>query len=116
MSAPHLLDQPVHTRRKLMTPRDRFFWWYSGTLLLLGPFGFVVGPVMAQRGNRKAASLYPAEARAAQARDEGFAWWQWWAMTILTVMGAFGAFAVLSGLPTFLFVIYAKLAGYPASS
>ncbi|MCC5092515.1 MULTISPECIES: hypothetical protein [Xanthomonas] len=116
MSAPPLLDQPVPARRKLMTPRDRFFWWYSGALLLLGPFGFLVGPVMAQRGNRKAARLYPAEARAAQARDNGFAWWQWWAMTILTLIGAFWVFGLLSGLPMFLFVVYAKLAGYPVSS
>ncbi len=42
-------------------------------------------------------------------RDEGFAWWQWWAMTILTLMAAFGAFAVLSGMPMFLFVLYAQL-------
>ena len=113
MSAPPLLDQPLPVstpaRRKLMTTRDRFFWWYSGALLLLGPFGFVVGPVMAPRGNQKAARLYPAEARVAQARDKGFAWWQWWAMTVLTLMGAFGAMTIISGLPMFLFVIYAQL-------
>lgn len=106
---PPMFDQPVPTRRKLMTPRDRFFWWYSLTLLFLGPFGFVVGPLMAQRASRKAALRYPVEARLAQARDTGFAWWQWWAMTALTLMGAFGAFAVLSGLPAFLFVMRAKL-------
>ncbi|MBV6808837.1 hypothetical protein KWH19_03130 [Xanthomonas campestris pv. pennamericanum] len=109
MSAPPLLDQPVPARRKLMTPRDRFFWWYSGALLLLGPFGFLVGPLMARRGTRKVGRLYPVEARMAQARDKGFAWWQWWVMTLLTLMGAAGAFAVLSGLPMLLFVMYAKL-------
>ena len=106
---PPLLDQPVPARRNLMTPRDRFFWWYSGALLLTGPFGFVVGPLLARRATRKAALRYPVEARAAQARDVGFTWWQWWAMTILTLMGAVGAFAVLSGLPMFLFVMYAQL-------
>ncbi|ASK92758.1 hypothetical protein KWH04_01785 [Xanthomonas campestris pv. trichodesmae] len=106
---PPLLDQPVPARRKLMTHRDRFFWWYSGSLLFLGPFGFVVGPVMAQRGNRKAARLYPVEARVAQARDKGFAWWQWWAMTVLTLMGALGVMTLISGLPMFLFVLYAQL-------
>lgn len=106
---PPRLDQPVPARRKLMTPRDRFFWWYSGTLLFLGPFGFIVGPPMARRGTRKVERLYPAEARVAQARDKGFAWWQWWAMTTLTLLGALGAFAVLSGLPMFLFVIFAQL-------
>lgn len=106
---PPLLDQPVPARRNLMTPRDRFFWWYSGALLLTGPFGFIVGPLMARRGTRKVGRLYPAEARRAQARDKGFAWWQWWAMTVLTLLGAAGAFAVLSGLPMFLFVLYAQL-------
>ncbi|WP_363731289.1 hypothetical protein [Stenotrophomonas indicatrix] len=105
---PHF-DQPVPAGRKLMTPRDRFFWWYSGTLLFLGPFGFVVGPFMARRASRKAARLYPAHARVAQASDTGFASWQWWVMTVLTLMGALGAFAVLSGLPMFVFVMYSRL-------
>ncbi|MBB5876137.1 ABC-type maltose transport system permease subunit [Xanthomonas sp. 3498] len=30
-------------------------------------------------------------------------------MTLLTLMGSFAAFAVLSGLPMFLFVMYAQL-------
>ena len=110
MSVPSpLLDQPVPARRKLRTPRERFFWWYSLSLIFMGPFGFLVGPFMARRGTRKVGRLYSAEARVAQARDKGFAWWQWWAMTVLTLMGAAGAFAVLSGLPMFLFVIYAQL-------
>ncbi len=106
---PPLLDQSGPARRKLITPRDRFFWWYALSLLFLGPFGFIVGPLMARRASGKAARLYPAEARVAQARDSGFSWWQWWVMTVLTLMGALGAFAVLSGLPMFLFVMYAKL-------
>ncbi|TPD61214.1 hypothetical protein FJP69_19210 [Stenotrophomonas maltophilia] len=103
---------PTHTRpaaRKLMTPRDRFFWWYSGTLLFLGPFGFVVGPLMARRASRKAALRYPVEAHAAQARDIGFSWWQWWIMTPLTLLGAFWVFGLLTGLPMFLFILYAQL-------
>ncbi|MCS4236799.1 hypothetical protein [Stenotrophomonas sp. BIGb0135] len=106
---PRLLDHASLTNRRLMTPRDRFFWWYSGTLLFLGPFGFVVGPLMARRASRKAALRYPVETRAAQARDTGFAWWQWWVMTLLTLMGGFGAFALLSGLPMLLLVMYAQL-------
>jgi len=92
-----------------MTPRDRFFWWYSGTLLFLGPFGFVAGPLLARRASRKAALRYPAKAHAAQMRDTGFTWWQWWIMTPLTLMGAFWVFGLLSGLPMFLFVLYAQL-------
>lgn len=106
---PPLLDQPVPARRQLLTPRDRFFWWYSLSLLFVGPFGFIVGPLMARRGTRKVGRLYPAEARVAQAGDTGFTWWQWWVMTVLSLMGAVGAFAVLSGLPMFLFVMYAQL-------
>ena len=64
---------------------------------------------MARRASRKAARLYPAEARVAQARDKGFAWWQWWVMTVLTLMGAFGVFTLLSGLPMLLLVMYANL-------
>lgn len=97
--------------RRLMTPRDRFFWWYSGTLLFLGPFGFVVGPLMARRASRKAALRYPVEAHAAQARDTGFSWWQWWIMTPLTLLGAFWVFGPLAGLPMFLFVLYAQISG-----
>ncbi len=45
----------------------------------------------------------------AHARDKGFSWWQWWVMTLLTLMGALGAMTIISGLPMFLFVIYAQL-------
>ncbi|MFA1751861.1 hypothetical protein, partial [Xanthomonas campestris] len=83
--------------------------WYSVALLLTGPFGFVVGPLMARRANRKAALRYPVEAHLAQARDAGFAWWQWWVMTALTLLGAFWIFGLLSGLPMLLFVLYAQL-------
>lgn len=100
---------PQLATRKLPTPRTRFFWWYSLTLLFLGPFGFVVGPLMARRASRKAAVLYPVEANAAQARDTGFSWWQWWVMTPLTLLGAFWVFGLLSGMPMFLFVLYAQL-------
>lgn len=106
---PPLVDQPVPARRKLMTPRERFFWWYALSLLFLGSLGFLVGPFMARRGTQKVGRLYPAEARVAQARDKGFAWWQWWAMTVLTMISALGAFAMLSGLPMFLLVLYAQM-------
>ncbi|MFA4436711.1 hypothetical protein WMO32_05650 [Xanthomonas oryzae pv. oryzicola] len=95
--------------KKVLTPHARFFWWFSLSLLFLGPFGFIVGPLMARRGLRKAERLYPQEAYAARQRDQGFSWAQWWVMTPLTVMGAFGVTSVLSGLPMFLFVLYAQL-------
>ncbi|MCC5048819.1 hypothetical protein [Xanthomonas campestris] len=95
--------------KKIMTPHNRFFWWFSLSLLFLGPFGFVVGPLLARRGLRKAERLYPQEAYAARQSDQGFSWAQWWVMTPLTVMGAFWVTSLLSGLPMFLFVMYAQL-------
>lgn len=103
------VSQPQATSRKLMTPRDRFFRWYSGALLLLGPFGFVVGPLMARRGTRKAERLHPGAACEARQRDHGFTWWQWWVMTPLTLMGALWVFGLLSGLPMILLVLWAQL-------
>ncbi|WDK56691.1 hypothetical protein JH271_08550 [Xanthomonas campestris pv. campestris] len=103
---------PTHTRpavQKLPTPRTRFFWWYSLSVLFLGPFGFIVGPLMARRASRKAAVLYPVEALAAQARDTGFAWWQWWVMTPLTLLGTFWVFGLLSGLPMVVLVLWVQL-------
>ncbi|WP_172955857.1 hypothetical protein [Xanthomonas citri] len=95
--------------RKVMTPHNRFFWWFSLSLLFLGPFGFIVGPLIARRGLRKAERFYAFEAHMARQRDRGFSWWQWWVMTPLTVMGAFWATSALSGLPMVLFVLYAQL-------
>jgi len=106
---PPLFDQPVPDRRKLMTPRERFFWWYALSLLFLGPFGFIVGPLMARRGTRKVERLHLGAAWEARQRDHGFTWWQWWVMTVLTLMGAFWVFGLLTGLPMFLFVIFAQL-------
>ncbi|WP_355585012.1 hypothetical protein [Xanthomonas cannabis] len=95
--------------RKVMTPHNRFFWWFSLSLLFLGPFGFVVGPLMAKRGLRKAERFYAIEAHMARQRDRGFNWWQWWVMTPLTVMGAFWVTSVLSGLPMVLVVLWGQL-------
>ncbi|WWW35271.1 hypothetical protein V8017_21015 [Stenotrophomonas rhizophila] len=96
-------------QRRLMTPRNRFFWWYSLSLLFMGPFGFIVGPLMARRGTRKVERLHSSAAREARQRDHGFTWWQWWIMTPLTVLGAFWAITALSTLPMMLLVLYAQL-------
>ncbi|MFO3704793.1 hypothetical protein ACI6Q5_07345 [Xanthomonas codiaei] len=95
--------------KKVMTPHNRFFWWFSLSLLFLGPFGFVVGPLMARRGLRKAERFYALEAHMARQRDRGFSWWQWWVMTPLTVMGAFWVTSMLSGLPMVLVVLWVQL-------
>ncbi|KAB7780291.1 hypothetical protein CEK65_03735 [Xanthomonas sp. LMG 12459] len=95
--------------RKVLTPHARFFWWFSLTLLFLGPLGFLVGPLMAQRGLRKAERLYPGAAYAARQRDQGFTAGQWWVMTPLALMGAFWIFSLLSGLPMVLLVLWVQL-------
>ncbi|MEA0625250.1 hypothetical protein VDP97_07955 [Xanthomonas campestris pv. campestris] len=95
--------------KKVLTPHTRFFRWFSLSLLFLGPFGFIVGPLIARRGLRKAERLYPQEAYAARQRDRGFSWAQWWVMTPLTVMGAFWVTSVLSGLPMVLLVLWLQL-------
>ncbi|WP_448121891.1 hypothetical protein [Xanthomonas arboricola] len=102
-SAPHAAP------KKVLTPHNRFFRWFSLSLIFLGPFGFIVGPLMARRGLRKAEQLYPQEAYAARKKDQGFSWAQWWVMTPLTVMGAFGIYSVLSGLPMVLLVLWLQL-------
>jgi heme exporter protein D len=95
--------------KKVLTPHNRFFWWFSLSLLLLGPFGLVVGPLMARRGLRKVERLYPHEAYAARQRDTGFSWGQWWVMTPLVVMMAMGALAFLKWLPLALLVTWVQL-------
>ncbi|MCL1499355.1 hypothetical protein [Xanthomonas nasturtii] len=95
--------------KKIMTPHNRFFWWFSLSLLFLGPLGFIVGPLMARRGLRKAERFNAFEAHMARQRDRGFSWWQWWVMTPLTVMGAFWVASVLSGLPMVLVVLWVQL-------
>lgn len=103
---------PAHPRpapRKLSTPRTRFFWWYSLSLLFLGPFGFVVGPLMARRGTRKVERLHPRAAWEARQRDHGFTWWQWWIMTPLSVLGALWVLSLVSGLPMILLILWAQV-------
>ncbi|MFS8485588.1 hypothetical protein EIP99_11250 [Xanthomonas campestris pv. raphani] len=95
--------------KKVTTPHNRFFWWYSLSLLFLGPFGFIVGPLMARRGLRKAERLSPQEAYAARRLDQGFTAAQWWVMTPLTVMGAFWVYSVMSALPMVLLVLWLQL-------
>ncbi|WP_116645486.1 hypothetical protein [Xanthomonas vasicola] len=94
---------------KVPTPHTRFFRWFSLSLLLLGPFGFIVGPLMARWGLRKAERLYPQEAYAARRRDQGFSWGQWWVMTPLTLTMGMGALTILKSLPMLLLVLWMHL-------
>jgi len=95
--------------KKIMTPHNRFFWWFSMTLLFLGPLGFLVGPMMAKRGLRKAERLYPGAAYIARQRDQGFTWAQWWVMTPLALTMGMAAMAFLKWLPMGLLVLWLQL-------
>lgn len=66
----------IRTIKSARTPRERFFWWYSLSLLFLRPFGLIVGPLMARRGTRRVEQLHPGAAWEARQRDHGFTWWQ----------------------------------------
>jgi len=96
--------------KKVTTPHNRFFWWFSLSLLFLGPLGFIVGPLMARRGLRKAERLYPGAAYMARQRDQGFSWAQWWVMTPLVLTMGMAAMAVLKWLPMALVVMWMQLA------
>ncbi|KTF40819.1 hypothetical protein OZ12_04900 [Xanthomonas translucens pv. translucens] len=91
--------------KKVTTPHNRFFWWFSLSLLFLGPLGFLVGPLMASRGLRKAERLYPGAAYMARQRDQGFSWAQWWVMAPLVLTMGMAAMAVLKWLPMALVVM-----------
>ncbi|WP_058358368.1 hypothetical protein [Xanthomonas translucens] len=101
---------PRAAPRKVMTPHNRFFWWFSLSLLCLGPLGFIVGPLMARRSLRKAERLYPGAAYMARQRDQGFSWAQWWVMTPLALTMGMAAMAVMKWLPIALFVMWEQLA------
>jgi hypothetical protein len=96
--------------KKVLTPHNRFFWWFSLSLLFLGPLGFLVGPLMARRGLRKAERLYPGAAYMARQRDQGFTWAQWWVMTPLVLTMGMAAMALLKWLPIALLVAWEQLA------
>ncbi|MEQ8042406.1 hypothetical protein ABQW67_05535 [Xanthomonas hortorum] len=95
--------------KKVTTPHNRFFWWYSLSLLFLGPLGFIVGPLMARRGLRKAERRYPQAAYAARQRDQGFSWAQWWVMTPLALTMGMATIAFLKWLPVALLVTWEQL-------
>ena len=99
------VTQPVSTKR-VMTPTTRFTWCFCLAVLLLGPFGLIVGPVLSRVLRRRAERLYPAEAGHAQRRDPGFGWGQVWLVAAAGVMGLVGAVVLL---PTLLFAFLSGL-------
>ena len=43
--------------KAIIAPSTRFVRWYSASLLLLGPFGFVIGPLLSRMTRRRAPNV-----------------------------------------------------------
>nr|WP_229637899.1 hypothetical protein [Xanthomonas phaseoli] len=86
--------QPVPTV-SVMTPQARFTLCFCIAVLLTGPFGLVLGPVVSRLFRRRAERLYPAAAHAAAQRSAGhFNAGQLWAITACGVFGLIGLVAL----------------------
>ncbi|PPJ42322.1 MULTISPECIES: hypothetical protein [unclassified Pseudoxanthomonas] len=87
----------------VMTPQARFTLCVCVAVLLTGPFGLVIGPVLSRLLRRRAERLHPFAAAQAQQRSGGhFNVGQIWAITACGLMGLIGAIVML---PTALFVV-----------
>lgn len=86
----------------VMTPQARLTLCFCVAVLLTGPFGFIIGPVMSRVLRRRAERLHPAAAHAAAERSAGhFNVGQLWAITACGVLGLIGLLALL---PTVVFI------------
>ncbi|MBH1635964.1 hypothetical protein I5U65_12675 [Stenotrophomonas maltophilia] len=93
----------AHPPVTVMTPQSRFTLCFCVAVLLVGPFGLVIGPMLSRLLRRKAERLHPAAAYAAAQRSAGhFNAGQLWAITIC---GIFGIIGLLMLLPTLLFLV-----------
>ncbi|WP_447896450.1 hypothetical protein [Stenotrophomonas acidaminiphila] len=87
----------------VMTPQARFTLCFCVAVLLTGPFGLVVGPVLSRLLLRRAERLHPFAAAQARQRSAGhFNVGQIWAITACGIMGLIGALVML---PTVFFVL-----------
>ncbi|WP_355504792.1 hypothetical protein RZV16_08245 [Xanthomonas cannabis] len=87
----------------VMSPQARFTLCFCLAVLLTGPFGLVLGPVLSRLLRRKAERLHPGAAYAAAQRSAGhFNAGQLWAITICGVFGLIGLVALV---PTLFFMM-----------
>ncbi|MBO9757945.1 hypothetical protein [Xanthomonas phaseoli] len=90
--------QPVPTV-SVMTPQARFTLCFCIAVLLTGPFGLIIGPVLSRLFRRRAERLYPTAAHAAAQRSAGhFNAGQLWAITACGVFGLIGLVALMPAL------------------
>lgn len=86
----------------VMTPQARFTLCFCVAVLLTGPFGLVIGPVLSRLLRKRAERLHPFAASQAQQRSAGhFNVGQIWAITACGLMALIGALVML---PTFAFL------------
>jgi len=91
----------------VMTPQARFTLCFCVAVLLTGPFGLVIGPVLSRLLRRRAERLHPFAAGQARQRSGGhFNAGQIWAITACGIMGLIGALVML---PTVFFVLLGML-------
>ncbi|OWQ55752.1 hypothetical protein CEE61_13130 [Stenotrophomonas maltophilia] len=80
----------------VMTPQARLTLCFCVAVLLTGPFGFIIGPVMSRVLRRRAERLQPAAAYAAAQRSAGhFNVGQLWAITACGIWGFIGLIAMV---------------------
>lgn len=90
--------QPVPTV-SVMTPQARFTLCFCIAVLLTGPFGLIIGPVLSRLFRRRAERLYPTAAHAAAQRSAGhFNAGQLWAIAACGVFGLIGLVALMPAL------------------
>lgn len=92
---------PPASTKRVMMPTSRFTLCFCLSVLLLGPFGLLAGPLLSRYLRRRAERLYPAEAGQAARSDLGFTWGQMVLIAAAAVMGLVGALVLL---PTLAFV------------
>nr|WP_238150341.1 hypothetical protein [Xanthomonas arboricola] len=98
--------QPVPTV-SVMTPQARFTLCFCIAVLLTGPFGLIIGPVLSRLFRRRAERLYPTAAYAAAQRSAGhFNAGQLWAITACGVVGLIGLVALA---PTLVLILASTL-------
>lgn len=80
----------------VMTPQARLTLCFCVAVLLTGPFGFIIGPVVSRVLRRRAERLHPVAAIAAEQRSAGhFNVGQLWAITACGIWGFIGLLAMV---------------------
>ncbi|HEL3200037.1 TPA: hypothetical protein ACKP7X_003549 [Stenotrophomonas maltophilia] len=86
----------AHPPVTVMTPQARFTLCFCLAVLLTGPFGLVIGPVLSRLFRRKAERLHPGAAYVAAQRSAGhFNAGQLWAITLCGIFGLIGLIALI---------------------